>query len=298
MLDLHLAYHLLKALQPGTHLLLVGDVDQLPSVGAGDVLRDVIRSAVAPVTRLSVIFRQAAQSQIIANAHRINQGQLPIFPKDAAQGQDFFLFPAETPEEAAGWVLEVICNRIPQKFGLHPSRDIQLLSPMYRGPAGVSALNARLQERLNPPGVLKGEKKLFGQTFRTGDKLMQIQNNYDKDVFNGDIGVLGQVDPLEQQLVVDFDGQRVTFDWSEADQLVLAYAISVHKSQGAEFPAVVVPLLTQHYLMLQRNLLYTAITRARQLCVLVGSRRAIAIAVRNDSVAHRYTALDWRLNRF
>ena len=297
MLDLHLAYNLLKALEPGTHLLLVGDVDQLPSVGAGDILRDVIRSGVAPVARLSVIFRQAAQSHIIANAHRINQGQMPIFPKDAAQGQDFFLFPAEAPEEAAEWVLEVVCNRIPQKFGLHPSRDIQVLSPMYRGPAGVSALNERLQERLNPPGPLKPEKKLFGQVFRLGDKLMQIQNNYEKDVYNGDIGILGQIDPIEQSLVVDFDGRGVSFDWSEADQLVLAYAVSVHKSQGAEFPAVVMPLLTQHYLMLQRNLLYTAITRARQLCVLVGSRRAIAIAVRNDQVAHRFTALDWRLNQ-
>jgi exodeoxyribonuclease V alpha subunit len=297
MLDLHLAYNLLKALEPGTHLLLVGDVDQLPSVGAGDILRDVIRSGVAPVKRLNVIFRQAAQSHIIANAHRIHQGQMPIFPKEAAQGQDFFLFPAETPEEAAEWVLEVVCNRIPQKFGLHPSRDIQVLSPMYRGPAGVSALNERLQERLNPPGLLKPEKKLYGQVFRLGDKLMQIQNNYDKDVYNGDIGRLAGIDPVEQALRVDFDGRDVSFDWSEADQLVLAYAVSVHKSQGAEFPAVVLPLLTQHYLMLQRNLLYTAITRARQLCVLVGSRRAIAIAVRNDQVAHRYTALDWRLNQ-
>jgi exodeoxyribonuclease V alpha subunit len=298
MLDLPLAYHLLKALQPGTHLLLVGDVDQLPSVGAGDVLRDVIRSGAAPVTRLSMIFRQAAQSQIIANAHRINQGQMPVFPKDAAQGRDFFLFPAETPEQAADWVLDVVCNRIPQKFGLHPSQDIQVLSPMYRGPAGVSALNARLQERLNPPGPLKPEKKLYGQVFRPGDKLMQLQNNYDKDIYNGDIGTLLQIDPVEQLLEVDFDGHTVSLEWSEADQLALAYAVSVHKSQGAEFPAVVVPLLTQHYLMLQRNLLYTAITRARRLCVLVGSPRAIAIAVHNDRVAHRFTALDWRLSRF
>lgn len=297
MLDQQLAYHLLRASQPGTHLLLVGDVDQLPSVGAGDVLRDVIRSGVAPVTRLRVIFRQAAQSQIVANAHRINQGQMPIFPKDAGQGQDFFLFPAETPEEAANWVVELVCSRIPQRFGLHPSRDIQVLSPMYRGPAGVSALNERLQERLNPPSPRKPEKKLFGQTLRPGDKLMQIQNNYDKEVYNGDIGILAQIDAIEHSLTVDFDGRKVTYDWSEADQLVLAYAVSVHKAQGAEFPAVVMPLLTQHYLMLQRNLLYTAVTRARQLCVLVGSRRAVAIAVQNDRMARRFTALDWRLGR-
>jgi exodeoxyribonuclease V alpha subunit len=297
MLDQHLAYNLLKALLPGTHLLLVGDVDQLPSVGAGNILGDIIRSGIAPVLRLNVIFRQAVQSHIITNAHRINQGQIPVFPKEAQEEQDFFLFPAETPEQAADWVLDLVCNRIPQKFGLHSNRDIQVLAPMYRGPAGVSALNERLQERLNPPGALTPEKKLFGQTFRTGDKLMQIQNNYDKDVFNGDIGVLSQIDLIEQSLTVNFEGHLVTFDWSEADQLVLAYAISVHKAQGAEFPAVVLPLLTQHYLMLQRNLLYTAITRARQLCVLVGSRRAIAIAVHNNRVAHRFTALDWRLRR-
>jgi exodeoxyribonuclease V alpha subunit len=297
MLDQHLAYNLLKALMPGTHLLLVGDVDQLPSVGAGDVLRDVIQSGIAPVTRLNIIFRQAVQSQIIADAHRINQGQMPVFPRDRGEGNDIFLFPAETPEEAADWVLELVCKRIPQKFGLQPNRDIQVLSPMYRGPAGVSALNERLQERLHPPGARKPEKKLFGQTFRTGDKLMQIRNNYDKDVYNGDIGVLSQVDLIEHSLTVNFDGQIATFDWTEADQLVLAYAVSVHKAQGAEFPAIVLPLLTQHYLMLQRNLLYTAITRARQLCVLVGSRRAIAIAVRNDRVAHRFTALDYRLKQ-
>jgi len=297
MLDQQLAFSLLKALLPGTHLLLVGDIDQLPSVGAGNVLRDIIHSGIAPVTRLNLIFRQAVQSHIITNAHRINQGQMPVFPKDTQDGKDFFLFPAETPEQAADWILDLVSNRIPQKFSLHPNRDIQVLSPMYRGPAGVSALNERLQERLNPPGALTPEKKLFGQTFRTGDKLMQTHNNYDKDVYNGDIGVLSQIDFIEQSLTVDFEGHLATFEWSEADQLTLAYAVSVHKAQGAEFPAVVMPLLTQHYLMLQRNLLYTAITRARKLCVLVGSRRAIAIAVRNNRVAHRFTALDWRLSR-
>ncbi len=296
MVDLYLAHHLLRALQPGTHLLLVGDVDQLPSVGAGDVLRDVIASGVAPVTRLSEIFRQAAHSQIITNAHRINQGQMPLFTTPGGvEGGDFFLFPAETPEQAADWVEEVVCTRIPQKFGYHPRTDIQVLSPMYRGPVGVNMLNERLQARLNPPDGAKTEKSLFGQLFRSGDKVMQVLNNYEKDVFNGDIGTIFAIDPVEHNLVVEFEGRGLTYDWSEADQLVLAYAVSVHKSQGAEYPVVVLPLVTQHYMMLQRNLLYTAVTRAKRLCVLVGSRRAIGIAVRNDQVARRYTALDWRL---
>lgn len=292
MLDLLLANNLLKALQPGTHLLLVGDVDQLPSVGAGDVLRDVIASELATVTRLSVIFRQKAGSHIITNAHRINQGQMPLFPKDS---DDFFLFPAETAEEAAEWVQDVVCNRIPAKFGFHPRNDIQVLSPMYRGVAGVTALNEHMQSVLNPPSRKKPEKSIFGQTFRVGDKVMQTRNNYDKDVYNGDIGNLVALDVINHTLTVNFEGRRVTYDWSEVDQVVLAYAVSVHKSQGAEFPVVVVPILTAHYLMLQRNLLYTAVTRARQLCVLVSNRRAMGIAVRNDKVAHRFTALDLRL---
>lgn len=295
MLDLSLAYHLLKALQPGTHLLLVGDVDQLPSVGAGDVLRSIIASQIAPVTRLGVIFRQAAGSHIITNAHRINRGEMPLFPP-GAEG-DFFLFPAETLEDAARWVEDVVCNRIPNKFGLHPRDEIQVLAPMYRGPAGVTALNASLQAHLNPPDPLQPEKKLFGQVFRPGDKVMQIHNNYDKDVYNGDIGYLYAIDMVEQSLTVDYDGRAVQYDWSEADQLVLAYAISVHKSQGCEFPAVVLPILPQHYLMLQRNLIYTAVTRARRLCVLVGSKRAIGIALRNNQVTQRYSALGWRLRK-
>lgn len=297
MLDLGLAYNLLKALAAGSHLLLVGDVDQLPSVGAGDVLRDVMASGAAPVSRLSVIFRQAAHSQIITNAHRINQGLAPLFPEPGQAGGDFFLFPAEETEKVGEWVEKVVCQRIPQKFGLRPLEEIQVLAPMYRGAAGVIALNARLQAVLNPPTAHKPEKKLYGQLLRPGDKLMQVRNNYDKDVFNGDIGRLQALDLDEQTLTVDFDGRPVIYDWSEADQLTLAYAVSVHKAQGSEFPAVVIPMTTQHYLMLQRNLLYTAVTRAKRLCVLVGSRKAIHMAVGNNRVAQRYSGLAARLRR-
>lgn len=295
MLDLLLANNLLKALKPGTHLLLVGDVDQLPSVGAGDVLRDVIASGSAPVTRLSTIFRQAAGSHIITNAHRINEGEMPFFPKGKSTQDDFYLFPAEDAGAAADWVEEVVCQRIPEKFGYDPRHQIQVLAPMYRGPAGVTLLNQRLQDQLNPASARKTEKALFGQTFRPGDKVMQTQNDYDKDVYNGDIGFVQALDMVEHTISVDFEGRLVEYDWSEADQLTLAYAVTVHKAQGSEFPVVVMPIVTQHYIMLQRNLLYTAITRARNLCVLVGNRRAISIAVNNNKVTQRYSALDWRL---
>jgi exodeoxyribonuclease V alpha subunit len=292
MLDLLLTNHLLKAIRPGTQVLFVGDVDQLPSVGAGDMLRNLIDSGIAPVARLTTIFRQAADSQIITNAHLINQGKMPIFAKD---GGDFFLFPAEDAIAAADWVVQVVTERIPQKFGLDALRDIQVLSPIYRGPAGVSVLNQRLQDRLNPATPNKPERRLFGVIFRAGDKVMQTRNNYDKDVFNGDIGFIRAIDIIDHLLQVDFDGRSVPYDWNEADELTLAYAISVHKAQGSEFPAVVMPVVTGHYLMLQRNLLYTAITRARSLCVLTGSRRAISMAVRNNKVTQRFTALEWRL---
>lgn len=292
MLDLLLTNHLLKAVRPGTHVLFVGDVDQLPSVGAGDVLRDLIASGIAPVARLTTIFRQAADSQIITNAHLINQGKMPVFSKDSG---DFFLFSAEDAAQAADWVVEVVAERIPQKFGFDAIRDIQVLAPIYRGPAGVSILNERLQEKLNPAAANKAERRLFGINFRVGDKVMQTLNNYDKDVFNGDIGIIHSIDMIEHTLTVDFEGHLVTYDWNEADELTLAYVISVHKAQGSEFPVVVIPVVTQHYMMLQRNLLYTAITRARNLCVLAGSRKAISMAVRNNKVAQRYTALEWRL---
>jgi exodeoxyribonuclease V alpha subunit len=294
MLDLLLTNHLLKAVRPRTHILFVGDVDQLPSVGAGDVLRNLIHSGIAPVTRLNTIFRQAAHSKIITNAHLINQGKYPVF----SQGDgDFFLFTAEDVATAADWIIQIVTERIPQKFGFDAIHDIQVLAPIYRGPAGVHALNERLQEKLNAPATAKPERKLFGTVFRLGDKVMQTQNNYDKDIYNGDIGFINSIDLIEQTLSVDFDGRLATFDWSEADQLTLAYVVSVHKAQGSEFPVVVMPIVTQHYTMLQRNLLYTAITRARKLCVLAGSRRAIGMAVRNNKVAQRFTALEWRLRK-
>ncbi len=291
MLDLSLFYNLLKAVLPQTHLLLVGDVDQLPSVGAGDVLRDLIRSGMVPVTRLEVIFRQEASSLIIRNAHRINRGESP---DTSNRGRDFFFFGAEEPEDAAALVVDIVQRRVPEKFGYHPLDEVQVIVPMYRGPAGVDALNQALQEALNPPGR-PAERRLMGRLFRVGDKVMQTRNNYEKDVYNGDIGRVHAFDFEEQSMTVRMEGRLVTYDWSECDELVHAYAISVHKSQGSEYPVVVIPILTQHFMMLQRNLLYTAVTRAREMVVLVGTRKAIAIAVKNDKIAQRYSALHWRL---
>jgi exodeoxyribonuclease V alpha subunit len=294
MLDLVLAYNLLRAIGSDSHLLLVGDIDQLPSVGAGDVLRDLIESGVAAVVRLETIFRQAADSLIIRNAHRINQGQMPDTRPDA---QDFFLFVKEDPAETAGLLVDIVGQRVPHKFGLDPLDDIQVLAPMYNGLVGVTRLNQMLQETLNPMGPRKVERRIGGRTFRTGDKVMQTVNNYDKSVYNGDIGRITAIDIIEQTLAVNMDGQTVVYDFLETDELIHAYAISVHKSQGAEYPCVVMPVVTQHYMMLQRNLLYTAVTRARRLVILVGTRRAVQIAVRNNPVAKRYTALDWRLKQ-
>jgi exodeoxyribonuclease V alpha subunit len=294
MLDLVLANTLLKAVGPDSHLLLVGDVDQLPSVGAGDVLRDLIASGVTAVVRLQTIFRQAANSLIVQNAHRINQGQMPLTPPDAS---DFFLFVKPEPEELATLLVDVVKNRIPHKFGLNPLDDVQVLSPMYRGAAGVSNLNEQLQAALNPPGPRKAERRLGGRLFRVGDKVMQTVNNYDKNVYNGDIGRITAMDLVAQTMAVSIDGMPVVYDFLESDELELAYAISVHKSQGAEYPCVVMPVITQHYMMLQRNLLYTAVTRARRLVVLLGTRRALGIAIHNNRVSERHTALDWRLQQ-
>jgi exodeoxyribonuclease V alpha subunit len=292
MLDLLLTNHLLKAIPPGAHLLLVGDIDQLPPVGAGNVLRDVIDSGAAAVVRLDVIFRQAAGSYIIENAHRINQGQMPEWRPE--QSQDFFLFQTDDPERAAELVGEIVQERIPRKFNI-PAHEVQVLSPMHRGAVGVGALNERLQAALNPPAANKPERRIGGHVLRVGDRVMQMRNNYDKDVFNGDLGRISALDPIEQTLAVRIDDRTVSYDFLELDELVHAYAVSVHKSQGSEFPAVVVPITTQHYMMLQRNLLYTAVTRARKLVVLVGSPRAVAIAVNNNKIADRYSALAERL---
>lgn len=292
MLDLVLANSLLKAVGPDSHLLFVGDVDQLPSVGAGDVLRDLIDSGVAAVVRLQTIFRQAANSLIVQNAHRINQGQMPLTPTD---GRDFFLFVKEDPDELVELLVDIVRRRVPQKFGMDALDDIQVLSPMYNGSAGVNNLNDRLQAALNPPSGRKPERRLSGRVFRVGDKVMQMTNNYDKNVYNGDIGRVTALDPLQQTMTVSIDGAPVVYDFLEVDELTHAYAISVHKSQGAEYRCVVMPVITQHYMMLQRNLLYTAVTRARELVVMVGTRRAIAIAVRNNRVTERHSALDWRL---
>jgi exodeoxyribonuclease V alpha subunit len=293
MLELLLTNNLLKAISPGAHLLLVGDVDQLPSVGAGNVLHDIIAAIEgsdpkglpkpfgSAVIRLDTIFRQPEGSYIITNAHRINRGEMPIL--DNRNARDFFLFREEDPEKAADLVVELVQERIPRKFGLAPD-DVQVLSPMHRGVVGVGELNLRLQATLNPPGPGKTERQVGSRTFRVGDRVMQIRNNYDKDVFNGDMGRITGIDLEEQVLTVRIDGRPVAYDFLELDELVHAYAVSVHKAQDSEYPAVVVPLLTTHYMMLQRNLLYTAVTRAQKLVVLVGTPRAIAIAVNNDRV--------------
>ncbi|MBI5302642.1 MAG: ATP-dependent RecD-like DNA helicase [Chloroflexi bacterium] len=292
MIDLLLMNALLKALDLWSHVLLIGDPDQLPSVGAGSVLRDLIASQFVPVVALDVIFRQAEESLIITNAHRINQGEMPQFTQVA---KDFFLFKESEPEQAAQRVVEVVKTRIPNKFGMDAIEDIQVLSPMHRGTVGVGALNQSLQDALNPAAERKKEQRHGSRVFRVGDKVLQTRNNYDKQVFNGDLGRVVSVDSEDQVLGVDFDGARVEYEFGELDELVHAFAMSVHKSQGSEYRAVVIPLLTQHYLMLQRNLLYTAVTRAKELVVLVGTPKAIALAVKNNKIVQRNSRLAKRL---
>lgn len=295
MVDILLMNHLLGAIDQGSHLLLVGDVDQLPSVGAGNVLRDLIASEVIPVTRLDTIFRQANDSYIIVNAHQINRGEMPIINRAS---RDFFLFNEQDPQKASDLVVDLVARRIQEKFGFDPAGDIQVLSPMHRGLIGVSELNQRLQEALNPSQTGKAEVRHASRIFREGDRVMQIHNDYDRSVFNGDMGRLVKIDTEESVVTIDFDGRPVLAEFSQLDELVHAYAVSIHKSQGSEFPVVVIPILTQHYLMLQRNLLYTGVTRARKLVVLVGSKQAIAMAVRNNRIAARNTRLAKRLREY
>ncbi|MEU8551458.1 SF1B family DNA helicase RecD2 [Streptomyces roseoverticillatus] len=296
MLDLLLANKLVKAVPPGAHLLLVGDVDQLPSVGAGEVLRDLLApGSPVPAVRLTRIFRQAQQSGVVTNAHRINSGAQPI-----TQGMtDFFLFAEEDTEEAGRLTVDVAARRIPAKFGLDPRRDVQVLAPMHRGPAGAGTLNGLLQQAITPARPDLPERRFGGRVFRVGDKVTQVRNNYEKGqngVFNGTVGVVTGLDAVEQRLTVRTDeDEEVGYDFDELDELAHAYAVTIHRSQGSEYPAVVIPVTTGAWMMLQRNLLYTAVTRAKRLVVLVGSRKALGQAVRTVSAGRRCTALDHRL---
>ena len=289
MVDVSLMQSLLRAVPDRAALLIVGDIDQLPSVGPGQVLADIIGSGAVATVRLSEVFRQAAQSRIITSAHQINQGRMPdLTTPDSAT--DFYFVPAADPEQAVSRIVELVQSRIPKRFGLNSIRDIQVLCPMNRGGVGARSLNIELQAALNPSGETKVER--FGWTFAPGDKVMQIENDYDKDVYNGDIGYVEGVDVDEGELTVSFDGRTVTYGFGELDTLVPAYAATIHKSQGSEYPAVVIPVLTQHYAMLQRNLLYTGVTRGKKLVVLVGQPKAVAIAVKNASGRRRWSKLD------
>jgi exodeoxyribonuclease V alpha subunit len=271
-------------------VILVGDVDQLPSVGPGSVLADLIQSGTVPTVRLTEVFRQAAESQIIQAAYHVNSGRVPdLRPPD--RQSDFYFVHADDPQQGVERVLQVVTERIPQRFGFDPVRDVQVLTPMNRGELGARNLNPLLQAKLNPPGDRKPEVERFGCTCRVGDKVLQTENDYAKDVFNGDLGIVTQVDLDESELRVDYDGRIVTYDFGELDELMPAYAMTIHKSQGSEFPAVVIPVHTQHYMLLQRNLLYTAITRGRRLVVLRGTPKAVAIATKRADAAQRYTAL-------
>jgi len=295
MIDTVLMYHLLQALPDRAALVLVGDINQLPSVGAGSILRDMLASGTVPQVRLTQIFRQARASRIITNAHRINSGYMPeLAESDPRARQDFFFIEQEDPQKVLAIILTLVGERIPKRFGFDPLSAIQVLTPMHKGLIGADNLNQQLQQTLNPGegGIKRGD-----QTFRVGDKIMQVRNNYDKEIFNGDVGVITNIRSPEQALTVSFDGRSTTYSSVELDEIVLAYAISVHKSQGSEYSAVVIPVLTQHYILLQRNLIYTAVTRGRELVVVVGSRKALAMGIKNNKTRERHTLLKQRLQK-
>ena len=293
MIDTILMHHLLKAIPPRATFILVGDVNQLPSVGAGNVLHDIIASGAVPVMELNEIFRQARESLIIVNAHKINQGLMPAFKPSGHKLADFYFIEQEEPEKVLGIILELVKERIPKRFGFDPIDDIQVLTPMHKGMVGAGNLNLELQNALNPgPDSLSRG----GKNFRINDKVMQVQNDYEKEVFNGDLGRIVRINLEGQEVTIAFDGKKVPYDYPDLDEVVLAYAISIHKSQGSEYPAVVIPILTQHYVLLQRNLIYTAVTRGKKLVVMVGSKRALAIGIGNDKTRKRYTHLRNRLS--
>jgi exodeoxyribonuclease V alpha subunit len=294
MVDVTLMANLLRALPPKASLLLVGDIDQLPSVGPGMVLRHVIESKVVPVVRLTEVFRQAAHSRIITNAHRINEGQMPEIATKGRES-DFFFIDRDEPEQIAATLVEMVKRRIPAKFGLDAIRDVQVLCPMNRGSLGIRELNVRLQNELNPVRAGEPMVEKFGWQFRPRDKVIQTENDYDKDVFNGDIGQILKIDPVEREVTIRFDQREVTYDYGELDEISLAYAITIHKSQGSEFPAIVTPLAMQQYMLLQRNLVYTGITRGKKLVVLIGQRKALAMAVKNNRTENRFSGLLARL---
>ncbi len=294
MIDTILMYHLLKAVPPSATFILVGDVNQLPSVGAGNVLNDIIGSGAMTVVKLDKIFRQARTSQIIVNAHKINEGRLPFLNTAGSNDTrtDFYFIEQEDPDKVLDIILELSKNRIPQRFGFDPVSEIQVLTPMHRGVVGAGNINRKLQEALNPgqEGIARGDR-----TFRVNDKVMQIRNNYDREVFNGDIGQISTIRWEDKTVIINFDGRQVEYEFSDLDEIVPAYAVSVHKSQGSEYPAVIVPIVTQHYILLQRNLIYTAVTRGKKLVVLVGSRKAMAMGVKNNKTRKRFTRLKFRL---
>ncbi|MEA1939636.1 MAG: ATP-dependent RecD-like DNA helicase [Candidatus Caldatribacteriota bacterium] len=290
MIDIILMNNLLKAILPGTFLILIGDVDQLPSVGPGNILKDIIGSEVIPVARLTRIFRQERRSLIIVNAHRINEGKYPVVKGE--RERDFYFIEEENSQTAAQKIINLCTSRLPSKYKIDPVADIQVLTPMYKGEVGADNLNYRLREALNPKGK---QIKYRNHSFRENDKVMQIKNNYDKEVFNGDIGRISKINIEDNVLEVNFYYKKVTYDFSELNELVLAYAITVHKSQGSEYRIVIIPVTTQHYLLLQRNLLYTGITRAKEMIILIGTKKALWIAIKNDKTFHRNTLLRERL---